>query len=394
MRRSVDRAAHPRQRRSSRLRLLAEQVLESPDLPTLTQQLTRALPRVLGLPSATLLVWDRKLESFETHPIETLRRAPRTQATPPEARYLLSDDVLLESPGGGGSVLLVPLMARAGLVGMLSLELKPQHRVPPLGGRECRALSGLARRAALALENHLYQREIVLSERMAALGTMAGMLAHDFRGPMTVIRGYAETLLEPGLPAAELRGRAEIIMQNVDRLERMTAETLDFARGQERLVCRPVGLAAFLEETAARLAAEQPGLELVTCFTVPVAAQGSFDVDKVSRALGNMAANAREAMGGSGRLHLEARLEPDAAERRELEIVVRDEGPGIPAAIRERVFEPFVTQGKKQGTGLGLAVAKRFIEDHGGRLELLTDGPGAAFRISLPIDAGADRDAH
>ena len=56
----------------------------------------------------------------------------------------------------------------------------------------------IADRAALALENHLYQKELIASERMAALGTMAGMLAHDFRGPMTVIRGYAETLLEAG----------------------------------------------------------------------------------------------------------------------------------------------------------------------------------------------------
>ena len=65
----------------------------------------------------------------------------------------------------------------------------------------------LACRAALALENHLYQKELIASERMAALGTMAGMLAHDFRGPMTVIRGYAEMLLDDGVPPERCASR-------------------------------------------------------------------------------------------------------------------------------------------------------------------------------------------
>jgi signal transduction histidine kinase len=66
-------------------------------------------------------------------------------------------------------------------------------------------------------------------------------------------------------------------------------------------------------------------------------------------------------------------------------LVLADEGPGVPAEIRERLFDPFVTKGKKGGTGLGLAVARRFVEDHGGRIELLSDGPGARFRLVLPI---------
>jgi len=71
--------------------------------------------------------------------------------------------------------------------------------------------------------------------------------------------------------------------------------------------------------------------------------------------------------------------------------VLADEGPGVPAEIRDRVFDPFVTAGKKGGTGLGLAVARRFVEDHGGTLELLpaSQGPGARFRIVLPLQPPA-----
>ena len=117
-----------------------------------------------------------------------------------------------------------------------------------------------------------------------------------------------------------------------------------------------------------------------------------MDVDKLRRAVSNIAANARDAMGGRGRLRLSARIEalarPEGA-REQLVLVLADEGPGVPAAIRERVFEPFVTHGKKRGTGLGLAVARRFVEDHGGRLELLPEAEpgarGARFRLALPL---------
>jgi signal transduction histidine kinase len=210
---------------------------------------------------------------------------------------------------------------------------------------------------------------------------MAGMLAHDFRGPMTVIRGYAETLMdEGGLPHEQVRERAELIMKMVDRLERMTAETLDYARESDRLVRRTVNLASMLRELAEGITLELPGLSVVSEIRLPKDAQASMDVDKLRRAVGNIAANARDAMGGVGRLHLEADLEGGR-----LVLLVRDEGPGVPEAIRDRVFEPFVTQGKKGGTGLGLAVARRFVEDHEGSVELLPDGPGARFRIVLPV---------
>src|SRR5262249_37898409 len=157
-----------------------------------------------------------------------------------------------------------------------------------------------------ALENHIYERELISSERMAALGTMAGMLAHDFRGPMTVIRGYAETLLEPHSPA-DVKGRAELIIQMIDRLERMTGETLDFAKGGGRVARRPVILPAILDEIADGLARENPGLEVVRAFEVePTAAL--LDVDKLRRVFGNLAANARDAMGGKGRVHMHAAL--------------------------------------------------------------------------------------
>jgi signal transduction histidine kinase len=381
------------------LKRLAEEVLEQPDLDGMSQLLTQELPRCLGLAGATLLLWDRKLNTFEALAAgETRIRSimPGGEAVAaPEARYLISEGHLIETASGSGEGALLPLMARSGLVGMLVLG--GQHGRPrknPFAPDELRVLSALAARAALALENHLYQRELIASERMAALGTMASMLAHDFRGPMTVIRGYAECLLEAGVSDGEARSRAELIMQMVDRLERMTAETLDFARGGGRLARRPVVLPDLLEEWATDLEAELPGLRIVRALHVSPNTHGWLDADKLRRAITNIAANAREAMGGHGRLHMIATIteEPRPGQQEhglKLILVLRDEGPGVHPEIRERLFDPFVTRGKSGGTGLGLAISRRFIEDHGGSLELLPEGPGAAFRLSMPLGATA-----
>jgi signal transduction histidine kinase len=375
------------------LRRIADEVLESADLEGVAALLVRGVPSAVGAAGATLLLWDRKLEAFEAlSPHETRRRPIQTgEGVPaPQARYLVSGGQAVDTGAQGAEGALVPLLARSGLVGMLVLG--PRSRRRGYRAAEARALGLVAARAALALENQLYHAELVASERLAAVGTMAGMLAHDFRGPMTVIRGYAETLIEPGVGPEEVRDRADLIIRMVDRLERMTSETLDFVRGARHLARRPVELAGFVQDLAAEIERAEPALALERSLDIPSGVRAVLDVDKLHRAVLNIAANAREAMGGRGCLHFEARLEA-AAGGPQLGLVLADEGPGVPEAIRNRLFDPFVTAGKKGGTGLGLAVARRFVEDHGGRLELMAEGPGAHFRITLPISNAARDDS-
>jgi signal transduction histidine kinase len=283
-------------------------------------------------------------------------------------------------------------MARSGVVGMLVLGARAGRRKLPFRPTEVRLLSVLANRAALALENHLYQRELISSERMAALGAMAGMLAHDFRNPMTVVRGHAEMLLEDGLRLENVRAQAELIVRMVDRLDRMTAEILDFARAGGRVVRRRLQLRKFFGDLADDLEKELPGVSIVRVLDLPEEAAGALDEDKLRRAIGNLTSNARDVMGGRGVVHLAVRMAPPgevgAPER--LLVEVADEGPGVPPEIRATLFEPFVTARKKGGTGLGLAVARRFVEDHGGTIELVADPPaggptGARFRLLLPL---------
>jgi signal transduction histidine kinase len=380
-------------RRRTALGRIADGILEAPDLPSLIRLLTEELPRALEARDASLLLWDRRLESFERLALEegghlVTRRPEVAGPGGPGTRWLLSDGHLLETATGAQEGLLVPLLARSGLAGMLVLGPSPRRR--PVSDAEARLVSIIAARAALAVENHAYQKELIASERLAALGTMAGMMVHDLRGPLTLIRGWAETLLDGDVPPAEAAARARYIVDAVDRLERMATETLDFARGAERLALRAVPLGLFLAELAAGIEAELPGLVVEREFDLPGGRRGTLDVDKIRRAVSNVAANAHDAMGGRGRLRFSARIlaSGDGAGER-LEIDLADEGPGVPPEIRDRVFEPFVTLGKKRGTGLGLAVARRFVEDHGGSLELLPPpeppARGACFRFALPL---------
>jgi signal transduction histidine kinase len=379
------------------LRRLADQMLEAGTLDALARLLTAALPAALGIESAALLLWNRKLDHFEAlTPGETHLAAlrPDLPSTPvPDAGFLLSEGTLLRTRSPSAEGVLVPLMARSGVVGMLVLGARAGRRAVPFRATEVRLLGVLASRAALALENHLYQKELISSERMAALGAMAGMLAHDFRNPMTVVRGHAEMLRDGTTDEAAVREQADLIIRMVDRLDRMTAEILDFARAGGQVVRRRLRLQRFLALLADDLERELPGLAIVRDLAVPEDAEGGLDEDKLRRVIGNLASNARDVMGGAGRVHLSARLAPgeSAAAPDRLLLEVADEGPGVPPEIRPTLFEPFVTARKKGGTGLGLAVARRFVEDHGGTIELLpeaagTAGPsGARFRLSLPL---------
>ena len=370
-------------------------MLEAATLDALARLLTTALPEALGIASAALLIWNRKLDSFEAlTPGETHLATLRPEGPPvavPDAGFLLSGGTLLPTRTGQADGVLVPLMARSGVVGMLVLGARRGRRKALFRPSEVRLLCVLADRAALALENHLYQKELISSERMAALGAMAGMLVHDFRNPMTVVRGHAEMLLGGEQGPEEVRKQAELIVKMVDRLDRMTTEILDFARAGARLVRRRLPLRRFLGELADDLERELPGLSIVRDVDLPEEATGALDEDKIRRVVGNLAANARDVMGGRGRVHLVARLAAGGgAEPPRLLLELADEGPGVPPEIRATLFEPFVTARKKGGTGLGLAVARRFVEDHGGTIELAPEsGPdapsGARFRMSIPL---------
>jgi two-component system, NtrC family, sensor histidine kinase HydH len=224
----------------------------------------------------------------------------------------------------------------------------------------------------LALVRWLLRREAgerrrELERRLASLGQMSAVLAHEIRNPLASLKGHAQ-LLERSLPEGERnRAKASRVVDEAVRLETLTNDLLEFARhGEVRR--SEVDPAALLREAAG----EHP-LELDVA---GAPAAWPLDAELMRRVLANLVDNAVQA--GTP---VVATARQDG---RRLELTVRDHGEGIPEADLPRIFEPFFTR-RTKGTGLGLAVVRRIVELHGGTVTAGNHaGGGAIFRVTIP----------
>jgi signal transduction histidine kinase len=224
-------------------------------------------------------------------------------------------------------------------------------------------------------------------DRLSTIGQFLSGVLHDLKTPMMVISSYVNLLVEEDdrTKRGELATR---VQRQVHLLNTMTRETLAFARGDRKLWVRKVYLYKFFEELAEQLRQElaDRGIEL----TLELRDRGvaRFDEQKIQRVLHNLARNAAEAIGeAGGRCTIVVDRDPDGS----LLIRFVDDGPGIPEAIRDRIFDSFTTHGKQQGTGLGLAIVKTIVDDHGGTVEV-ESAPGATvFTVRLPQASAEDR---
>ncbi|WP_242342434.1 sensor histidine kinase [Anaeromyxobacter terrae] len=212
-----------------------------------------------------------------------------------------------------------------------------------------------------------------------ALARMGAMVAHEIRNPLGVIRGAVELVRErtgDGLAARD-REALEDVLGEVERLRRLTDDFLDLAR-EPSIAPAEVDAAAVAEEAARGLARSHPRVDVrVAVPALPVRA----DPARLRQVLSNLLQNAAEA--GAARIEIRGSAVDGA-----VVLEVRDDGRGVDPALRGRLFEPFAT-GRKDGAGLGLAIARRIVERHGGELRLVAEpGPGAAFEVRLPRSAG------
>jgi two-component system, NtrC family, sensor histidine kinase HydH len=219
------------------------------------------------------------------------------------------------------------------------------------------------------LRRRAHERERERERRLASLGEMSAVLAHEIRNPLASLKGNAQ-LLAASLPAGDKpRAKAERVVDEAIRLERLTQDLLAFVRTGE-LVRAPVELAALARGAAAAVGGD---VEVSVDNAPPT---WSLDQPRMHQVLVNLLENA-VAAGPPARIDLRG-------QRGVLVIEVSDKGPGVPAEERDKVFEPFFTN-KKRGTGLGLAIARRIVEHHRGTLSV-DDAPGggARFRIEIP----------
>jgi two-component system sensor histidine kinase HydH len=232
--------------------------------------------------------------------------------------------------------------------------------------------------AALGLFRWILRREaegrtLEHERRLASLGQMSAVLAHEIRNPLASLKGNAQ-LLARALPEGEKsRTKADRVVGEAIRLETLTNDLLEFAR-TGAIQREPTDPIALLREAAAEVGGDK----------VELAVAGAPELWKLDRprmrqVLTNLLDNAVQSTEAGSRV--EARVGRDG---NRLIYVVRDRGPGIAEDDLPRLFEPFFSR-RTQGTGLGLAVSKRLVELHGGTIQARNlPGGGAEFSVSLP----------
>ena len=267
------------------------------------------------------------------------------------------------------------------LLGWIFLEGGPQPSPEAEG-----LLAILAGQAAATLRNIQLLEERLESERLSTIGRMISTIVHDFRNPMTAIRGYAAMIEEMDLGPDRRRQCAHLVVEETDRLNGMIDEILEFTRGGPTRLRRQ---SVSLEELVAKLQRVlEPDLQSRGIrFAQDLAYAGAVtvDVDRMLRAMINIASNALDAMESGGTFLVRSR-ERNA----HVEIDLADDGRGIPEELQARIYEPFFTHGKPRGIGLGMSITRKVVEEHGGQIRIDSEvGRGTTFTVSLPTDAAA-----
>jgi signal transduction histidine kinase len=232
------------------------------------------------------------------------------------------------------------------------------------------------------------QAQLVQSEKLASIGEVSAAVAHGLRNPLASLRASAQLVLRhPASPSAAEQLQA--IIQEVDRLDRRVTHLLTFSRPApfHPTPEQPAALVqAVLPIFAERLRGQHVRLTVDLPSELP---ELRVDPMKLEQVLVELIGNALDAMPGGGELRITAATGTGTDDTPGLHLVLADTGPGIPAETLRQVGQPFFTT-RQEGTGLGVATARRFVEQHGGRLEIESQvGVGTTVRIWLPISSPA-----
>src|SRR6266849_410250 len=365
--RRLQETAHREMDRVQRLTAEIHQEARQGNLKDLVNFIQRRVREEFELAAVTLTLLD---------PSKAKLQARMVQPGEPQARV---------SPSIAGQFF--PVRQKHGYVAMLRAE---PHGSAISGETRaaleflCEQLPGALDLCRLIDEKLQLERELAERERLALVGQMAASISHNLKNPLGSIKTILQVQIEnPELPDS-IRGETKMVLDEIGRLSSKLNQLLQFSRpavhtgtATARCDARPV-----LEEVAGvlRHEAERRGVTLETRF-----ADGSVNVAANAEAVhdiaSNLLVNALEATQRGGRVIVSAAVKNGGGV-----MTVEDNGPGIPAALREKILQPFFTT-KSQGTGLGLAIVARRAVECGGRLEWQSPvraGRGARFSVSLP----------
>ncbi len=232
------------------------------------------------------------------------------------------------------------------------------------------------------------QRELVDAERLATIGRMASSISHDLRHSLAAIVANAEFLCESDLSSAQREELYQEVRVAVNQMTDLIEALLEFSRTRESLRPAYGSIQQILQRMIQVVKAHPDFHDVAIELFSEGRGEGWFDAKRLERVFQNLLLNACEAVprqGGKIQIHLRQTSES-------IEVKIADNGHGVAAAVRSTLFEPFVSHDKENGTGLGLTVVQKIIQDHGGQIVVeSTSHAGTVFRLTLPLHLPADR---
>jgi Signal transduction histidine kinase regulating C4-dicarboxylate transport system len=286
----------------------------------------------------------------------------------------------------------VPLIAKNETIGVIVAD--NIYTAEPISGDPVSTLTMFVNQAALAIENaETYKRledkinqltetqqRLISSERLAAIGSMSSYVAHEIRNPLVTIGGFAKTLSRFTFTDSKIKTNIDIIIEEVKRLEKILKNITDFGKPStpEKIDTQ---ISEIMESTCMFMENyfREKNINVHKEFETDVP-EIAVDLIQIKQVFLNILMNAVEAMPDGGNLDIKIR---SGIESIEIEIV--DNGEGIPKEVLENIFNPFFTT-KPNGTGVGLPISLKIIEDHGGNIDVKSmPGKGTTMSLTLPV---------
>jgi signal transduction histidine kinase len=253
------------------------------------------------------------------------------------------------------------------------------------GGDEVAEVTGTFDRMRKNLQKT--QRELLDAERLATIGRMASSISHDLRHSLAAVMANAEFLCESNLTPGQREDLYAEIRIAVNQMTELIESLLEFSRTRESLRPSYGDVRSAVDRAVQGVKAHPEFQRIRIRISGAGSTEGWFDFRKLERALLNLLLNACEAVPGeSGKIDIELKRKGES-----LEIRIEDNGPGIAEAVRDRLFEPFVSHGKENGTGMGLTVVQKILQDHGGDVTVeRTSASGTTFRVKIPLNPSVE----
>lgn len=226
------------------------------------------------------------------------------------------------------------------------------------------------------------QQNLLHAERLATIGRMAISISHDLRHPLTTVLAYAEILSVGDIDEEQRKDVYREIRMSVNEMTELISSLLEFSKAKEALHFVHGDLIETLKHAIGAFRLHREFRHVQITLSHEGSTEGWFDFKKLDRAFRNLLQNAAEAAPSDfARIQIRVQRVND-----HLEISIADNGSGIPKEIRGEIFQPFVTYDKVGGTGLGLAVVLKIVQDHKGDVKIESSGPrGTTFKIILPV---------